>query len=65
MAQINAYRTSYGGNLTDAILQQMQVPQQVLQQMIQEKAELSEAERTPCSKSSGVCGGFCDLSSWR
>lgn len=44
MAQINAYRTSYGGNLTDAILQQMQVPQQVLQQMIQEKAELSEAE---------------------
>ena len=45
MAQVQAYRTSYGGNLTDDILQQMQVPQQVLQQMIQEKAELSEAER--------------------
>jgi peptidyl-prolyl cis-trans isomerase D len=45
-AQINAYRTSYGGNLTDAVLQQMQVPQQVLQQMIQEKAEISEAERS-------------------
>src|SRR5438067_3622004 len=31
-AQVNAYRASYGGNLTDALLQQMQVPQQVLQQ---------------------------------
>ena len=46
MAQVQAYRSSYGGNLTDEILQQMQVPQQVLQQMIQEKAELSEAERS-------------------
>jgi peptidyl-prolyl cis-trans isomerase D len=45
MAQVQAYRSSYGGNLTDDLLQQMQVPQQVLQQMIQEKAELSEAER--------------------
>jgi peptidyl-prolyl cis-trans isomerase D len=45
MAQIQAYRSSYGANLTDEILQQMQVPHQVLQQMIQEKAELTEAER--------------------
>ena len=45
MAQVQAYRSSYGGNLTDELLQQMQVPQQVLQQMIQEKAELAEAER--------------------
>jgi peptidyl-prolyl cis-trans isomerase D len=45
LAQVQAYRSSYGGNLTDDILRQMQVPQQVLQQMIQEKAELSEAER--------------------
>ena len=45
MAQVQAYRSTYGGNLTDDVLQQMQVPQQVLQQMIQEKAELSEAER--------------------
>ena len=44
-AQVQAYRQSYGGNLTDELLQQMQVPQQVLQQMIQEKAELTEAER--------------------
>jgi peptidyl-prolyl cis-trans isomerase D len=45
MAQVQAYRASYGGNLTDDLLQQMQVPQQVLQQMIQEKAELAEAEK--------------------
>ncbi len=45
LAQVQAYRSSYGGNLTDELLQQMQVPQQVLQQMIQEKAEISEAER--------------------
>ena len=45
LAQVQAYRNSYGGNLTDDILQQMQVPQQVLQQMIQENAELTEAER--------------------
>ena len=44
-AQVQAYRASYGGNLTDDLLRQMQVPQQVLQQMIQEKAEISEAER--------------------
>jgi peptidyl-prolyl cis-trans isomerase D len=45
VAQVQAYRASYGGNLTDELLQQMQVPQQVLQQMIQEKAEIAEAER--------------------
>jgi peptidyl-prolyl cis-trans isomerase D len=45
MAQVQAYRSSYGGNLTDELLQQMQVPQQVLQQMIQEKAEIAEAAR--------------------
>ena len=32
-------------NDIDALLQQMQVPQQVLQQMIQENAEVTEAER--------------------
>ena len=45
LAQVNAYRASYGGNVTDALLQQMQVPQTVLQQMIQENAEIGEAER--------------------
>jgi len=45
LAQVNAYRASYGGNLSDAILAQMQVPQQVLQQMIEENAEITEAEK--------------------
>src|SRR3954447_17242743 len=45
LAQVNAYRASYGGNLSDAILAQMQVPQQVLQQMIEENAEIAEAEK--------------------
>src|SRR3954469_796180 len=43
-AQVSQYRQNYGGNLTDALLQQMQVPQTVLQQMIQENAEITEAE---------------------
>jgi peptidyl-prolyl cis-trans isomerase D len=45
LAQVNAYRASYGGNLSDAVLQQMQLPQQVLQQMIEENAETAEAEK--------------------
>jgi peptidyl-prolyl cis-trans isomerase D len=45
LAQVNAYRQSYGGNLSDAVLQQMQVPRQVLQQMIEENAEVTEAEK--------------------
>ena len=45
LAQVNAYRQSYGGNLSDAVLQQMQVPRQVLQQMIEENAEVNEAEK--------------------
>jgi peptidyl-prolyl cis-trans isomerase D len=51
LAQMNAYRQSYGGKLSDAILQQMQVPQQVLQQMIEENAEVNEAERMGISVS--------------
>jgi peptidyl-prolyl cis-trans isomerase D len=45
LAQVNAYRQSYGGNLSDAVLQQLQVPQQVLQQMVEENAEIAEAEK--------------------
>ena len=45
LAQVNAYRASSGGSLSDAILEQMQVPQQVLQQMIEESAETAEAEK--------------------
>src|ERR1700704_305744 len=45
MLQVNAYRASGGANLTEAVLQQMQVPQQVLQQMIEEAVEAAEAEK--------------------
>jgi peptidyl-prolyl cis-trans isomerase D len=50
-AQVQDYRTRFGGKVTEELLQQMQVPQQVLQQMIQEKAELTEAERAGISVS--------------
>jgi peptidyl-prolyl cis-trans isomerase D len=42
---VQQYRSQYGGAMSDDLLQQLQVPQTVLQQMIQERAELSEAER--------------------
>lgn len=45
LAQVNAYRTAYGGKLDEATLRQMQIDQQVLQQMIQEHMELAEAQR--------------------
>src|SRR5256885_6038493 len=51
MAQVNAYRSSYGANLNDAVLQQLQVPQQVLQSMIEENAEIAEAEKMGISVS--------------
>ena len=44
-SQIQAYRTAYGGNLTDEILRQLGIDQQILQQMIDEQAALTEAER--------------------
>jgi peptidyl-prolyl cis-trans isomerase D len=45
MAQVQQYRSQYGGAMSDDLLQQLQVPQTVLQQMIQERAEMTEAER--------------------
>ena len=44
-SQIQAYRTAYGGNLSDQILSQLGIDQQILQQMIDEQATLTEAER--------------------
>ena len=44
-SQIQAYRTAYGGNLSDQILRQLGIDQQILQQMIDEQAALTEAER--------------------
>jgi len=44
-SQIQAYRTAYGGSMSDEILRQLGIDQQILQQMIDEQATLTEAER--------------------
>ena len=44
-SQIQAYRTAYGGSLSDQLLRQLGIDQQILAQMIDEQAALVEAER--------------------
>ena len=44
-SQIQAYRTAYGGSMTDELLRQLGIDQQILQQMVDEQATLTEAER--------------------
>jgi peptidyl-prolyl cis-trans isomerase D len=44
-AQLQAYRSSYGGNMSDQLLKQLGIEQQILQQMVDERAALAEAER--------------------
>ena len=44
-AQIQAYRSAYGGQISDQLLRQLGVEQQIIQQMIDEQAALIEAER--------------------
>jgi peptidyl-prolyl cis-trans isomerase D len=44
-AQIQAYRTAYGANMSDQLLRQLGVEQQILQQMVDERAALAEADR--------------------
>ena len=44
-AQLQAYRSAYGGNMNDQLLKQLGVEQQILQQMVDERAALAEAER--------------------
>src|SRR5688572_19474859 len=44
-AQIQAYRSAYGANMSDQLLRQLGVEQQILQQMVDERAALAEAER--------------------
>jgi len=43
--QLQAMAGAYGGSLTDEVLKQLQVEQQVLQQMMDERAQLAEADR--------------------
>jgi peptidyl-prolyl cis-trans isomerase D len=44
-AQLQAYRAAYGGNMNEQLLKQLGVEQQILQQMVDERAALAEAER--------------------
>jgi peptidyl-prolyl cis-trans isomerase D len=44
-AQLQAYRSSYGGNMSEQLLKQLGVDQQILQQLVEERAALAEAER--------------------
>jgi peptidyl-prolyl cis-trans isomerase D len=44
-AQLQAYRNAYGGNMSDQLLKQLGIDQQILQQMVDERAALAEAER--------------------
>src|SRR5712675_708148 len=44
-AQLQAYRSAYGGNMNDQLLKQLGVEQQILQQMVDERAALAEADR--------------------
>jgi peptidyl-prolyl cis-trans isomerase D len=44
-AQLQAYRQAYGGNMSDQLLRQLGVEQQILEQMVDERAALAEADR--------------------
>ena len=44
-AQLQAYRSAYGGQMSEQLLKQLGVEQQILQQMVDEQASLAEAER--------------------
>src|SRR5476649_1375306 len=44
-AQLQAYRSAYGASMSDQLLKQLGVEQQILQQMVDERAALAEADR--------------------
>jgi peptidyl-prolyl cis-trans isomerase D len=52
-AQLNAYRSAYGANMSDQLLRQLGVEQQILQQMVDERAALAEADRLEVGVSNG------------
>src|SRR3954464_7515186 len=43
-AQLQAYRSAYGNNMSDQLLKQLGIEQQILQQMVDERAALPAAE---------------------
>jgi len=44
-AQLQAYRSAYGGQMNEQLLKQLGVENQILQQMVDERAALAEADR--------------------
>jgi peptidyl-prolyl cis-trans isomerase D len=48
-AQLQAYRSAYGGQMSEQLLKQLGVEQQILQQMVDERAQLAEARRVGIS----------------
>src|SRR5438105_2866506 len=44
-AQLQQYRAAYGANMNEQLLKQLGIENQILQQMIDERASLAEAER--------------------
>src|SRR5947209_6018326 len=50
-AQLQAYRSAYGNNLSDQLLKQLGIDQRILQQMVDERAALAEADRLGISVS--------------
>jgi peptidyl-prolyl cis-trans isomerase D len=44
-SQIQMYRSAYGGNVSEQMLKQLGIDQQILQQMVDEQASLAEAAR--------------------
>jgi peptidyl-prolyl cis-trans isomerase D len=44
-AQLQQYRSAYGASMSDQLLKQLGVEQQILQQMVDERAALAEASR--------------------
>jgi peptidyl-prolyl cis-trans isomerase D len=44
-AQLQQYRAAYGASMSDQLLKQLGVEQQILQQMVDERAALAEADR--------------------
>src|SRR5712675_739684 len=44
-AQVQAYRSAYGGQMSEQLLKQLGIEQQILQQMVDEQASLAEADR--------------------
>jgi len=43
--QLQAYRNQFGGQMSDALLKQMGLDRQILQQLVDERASLAEADR--------------------